>query len=145
MTPTIEMERATGTDLGRVARLCQRAGLPADDIHDATAAFYLAEADGLVAVGGIEDCGSVGLLRSITVPEDKRGQGYGVAMVDALVERARGEYDALYLLTTTAESFFRERGFESVEREAVPDSIRETTQFADLCPTTATVMRRSLR
>lgn len=144
MSPHIDVERATDADLAYVARLCREAGLPTDDLYEAPATFYLGRDGGLVAVGGIEDCGPAGLLRSVAVPEEERGQGYGVAMVDALVGRAHNEYDRLYLLTTDAAGFFAEQGFEPVERRATPEGVQETAQFADLCPTGATVMRRSL-
>lgn len=137
---------ATGDDLADVARLLRAAGLPTEDLRDAPATFYLGRTAGrIVAVGGIEDCGAAGLLRSVAVPPRERGEGYGAAMVDALVGRARGEYDALYLLTTDAAGFFADQGFERVARGSVPDPVSETAQFAALCPADATAMRRSLR
>lgn len=145
MTPKIDVNRATDEDLDRIAQLCRDAGLPTDDLRSASATFYLGQDSGLVAVGGIEDCGTVGLVRSVAVPETERGQGYGSAMVDTLVSRAREEYNALYLLTTGAADFFAGRGFERVTREEVPEEVRETAQFADICPANATVMRRTLR
>ncbi|WP_228434553.1 hypothetical protein [Natrarchaeobaculum aegyptiacum] len=51
--------------------------------------------------------------------------------------------DALYLLTTTAVDFFAARGYDEIDRADAPDAIRNTTEFADLCPSSATCMRRS--
>ena len=52
--------------------------------------------------------------------------------------------ETLYLLTTTAPEFFGERGYAEVNREEAPEAIRGSTEFADLCPTTATCMRKRL-
>ncbi|MFW6382934.1 MAG: hypothetical protein ACOCZD_02725 [Haloferacaceae archaeon] len=62
-----------------------------------------------------------------------------------MLERARNDgLGAVYLLTTTAADFFADLGFEPVDREAVPEPIRQSAAFADLCPSTATCMRRDL-
>jgi amino-acid N-acetyltransferase len=50
----------------------------------------------------------------------------------------------LYLLTTTAREFFADRGYAEVERTEPPEAIRATTEFADLCPSTAACMRKRL-
>lgn len=142
---TLDVRRATGDDVDRVAAILEAAELPTDDLADVPAAFFLGRADGeVVAVGGLEDCGSAGLLRSVAVPRDARGNGYGSAMVAALVERASDAHAALYLLTTDAAGFFERHGFERVNRDALPAGVRETRQFSELCPTSATAMRRPL-
>jgi amino-acid N-acetyltransferase len=129
-----------------VEDLLSTAGLPTDDLRSTPATFYLAMADGEpVAVGGLERHGEVALLRSVAVAPEHRGEGIGTAVCDALAERARSEgVRRLYLLMTTAADFFRARGYERVEREAAPSTIRETAEFGSLCPDDATVMCRSL-
>jgi amino-acid N-acetyltransferase len=57
--------------------------------------------------------------------------------------RAAGVSTA-YLLTTTADEFFADLGFEEIPRETVPPSIQTTTEFSDLCPETAVCMKREL-
>jgi amino-acid N-acetyltransferase len=47
-------------------------------------------------------------------------------------------------LTTTATEFFEGRGHEGVQRETVPDAIRETAVFAAVCPSTAAVLVKRL-
>jgi amino-acid N-acetyltransferase len=66
-----------------------------------------------------------------------------------LVERAVREaqsrgVEALYLLTTTAETYFPSFGFSKVAREAVPDEVKATEEFQSACPSSATVMTLSL-
>jgi amino-acid N-acetyltransferase len=88
---------------------------------------------------------SPGLLRSVVVEQSVRGNGYGTALCAALERRARAEgVETLYLLTTTADDFFAARGFTEIERSDAPAGIRRTTEFADLCPATATCMKKRL-
>src|SRR5919198_5970916 len=57
---------------------------------------------------GIELYGNVGLLRSLAVDESTRGRGCGKRLVtEAELHAARNGVQSLYLLTTTAENFFR--------------------------------------
>jgi amino-acid N-acetyltransferase len=51
---------------------------------------------------------------------------------------------AIYLLTTTADRFFRKFDFEIVDRADVPRSVTASEEFAYACPSTAIVMRRFL-
>jgi amino-acid N-acetyltransferase len=142
----ISLLRADESDHARVESLLAANDLPHRDVRDAAAAFFLAYTeDGCVGLGGIERHESRGLLRSLVVPERYRGRGYGTALCDALEQYARRNgVETLYLLTTTAAPFFRGRGYERVEREAVPDGIRDTAEFTDLCPASATCLAKDL-
>jgi amino-acid N-acetyltransferase len=144
--PSVSLERATGDDLATVEHALAAADLPTSDLGDAAGRFYLAVADGhRVGVGGLEVYGTDGLLRSLAVPADARGEGYGIAICDALEAEARDAgVQRLYLLTTTAASFFEARGYERVDRATAPEQIQGTTQFAELCPSGATCLRREL-
>ena len=77
--------------------------------------------------------------------ESNRGQDYGAELCDSLEEYARtNDVETLYLLTTTAAPFFRRYGYDAVAREEVPSRIRNTTEFTDLCPASATCMAKGL-
>ncbi|MFC4408138.1 arsenic resistance N-acetyltransferase ArsN2 [Haloarchaeobius iranensis] len=146
----LSLRPATEADIPQVESLLAANDLPHRDVRDGGAEFFIAstvdERDESTCVGGLERYGSNGLLRSVVVAEQYRGQGYGAALCDALEARARERgFQTLYLLTTTAAPFFRARGYERVEREAVPDAIRETTEFADLCPASAVCLMKPLR
>jgi amino-acid N-acetyltransferase len=144
---TLHLRRATAVDaLPYVETLLARNGLPAGDVRAVPEAFYVAfDGDDRVGVGGIEAYGTDGLLRSVVVARSVRGEGFGHALCDALEATARADgLDTLYLLTTTAAGFFADRGFVAVDRADVPPAVRETTQFADLCPTSATCLRKPL-
>lgn len=143
---TVDLELATGDALADVAALLAANDLPAEDVRDGTAAFYVAYDGGdAVGVGGLEVYGSTALLRSVVVGEDARGDGYGAAVCDALEREAREDaVDEVFLLTTTASGFFASRGYDEIRRADAPDPIRATEQFADLCPASATCMRKSI-
>ena len=128
-----------------LAKLLQAEQLPTDDLDSGPARFFaLVDGDRWCAVGGIEVYGRHGLLRSVVVPPDARGKGYGYEMVERLLKEmaARGVRDA-YLLTTTAADFFAHLGFVAIDRAAAPPAIAATAQVAALCPADAVLMRRN--
>jgi amino-acid N-acetyltransferase len=140
---TLHPAEAAGA-LDYVERLLSRADLPTADVRERAGAFRVATVDGeRVAVGGVERHGRYGLVRSVVVEPSARGEGLGAALVAALTDEAEAAgVEDLFLLTTDAVAFFAAQGFEPVARDEVPGPIRETAQFASLCPDSATVMRR---
>lgn len=130
-----------------IRALLEKSELPVQDLHqDALPRFFGVEADGgLAGVVGLERHGGAGLLRSLAVEQAWRGTGLGQALV-AHLERAawHAGITELWLLTTTAESFFRKIGYRDGAREDAPDGIRQSTEFRAVCPTTAICMRRTM-
>jgi amino-acid N-acetyltransferase len=154
MTPTVEaaptIRRATLQDAEAVETLLTASSLPLDGVREALPCFIVAEdRDALVGVAGIEACGVRGehaLLRSVAVAPAWRDRGLGRTLVMRAIALAeeRGA-NALYLLTTTAESYFPSFGFQKTARDAVPDDVRQTAEFQGACPASATVMVRASR
>lgn len=109
-------------------------------------AFYVIPADGqLAACAGLEVFGRHALLRSMAVQSPLRLKGVGRELCEAVEQRAREEgVQSLYLLTTTAESFFSKRGFERCLRDEVPEAVRNCAEFQSLCPQSAAVMLKRL-
>ena len=143
---TLRLEPVLDDDLDPVAALLAANDLPTADLADEAVRLYVARAgDERVGVGGFEVHGDAGLLRSIVVETPRRGEGFGGDLCDALTARARqAGVETLYLLTTTAAGFFADRGYEPVPRSTAPEPIRETGEFATLCPSSATCMRKRL-
>ena len=128
-------------------RLLEQAGLPASDL---TAAhfehfFGCGAKEAPAGVVGVELHGSDALLRSLAVDESAQRRGLGRALVSAAERHAskRGAW-RMYLLTTTAEKFFERLGYRTLAREAAPEGIRATQEFATLCSSTATLMAKNL-
>ena len=76
---------------------------------------------------------------------ESRGRGYGSRLCDLLIKDAAGRgISELFLLTTTAPGFFEKIGFERIARAEAPEEIRGSTEFSQLCPETAVLMRREI-
>lgn len=133
--------------LEAVVALLGACDLPVADLAPAALDHFFGAGDGaLRGVVGLELHGDVGLLRSLAVRADARGRGLGRRLVARAEADAAGRgVAALYLLTTTAESFFRRLGYARIERDAVPAAIRSSAEFARLCPSTAVVMAKKLQ
>ena len=135
---------AAPSDLPAVERLLTASGLPLDGVREALPTFIVAEVGAdIVGVAGLEVCCDNALLRSVAVSQDWRSHGLGRALVTRIISdaEARGIH-ALYLLTTTAERYFPSFGFREISRDAVPADVRDTAEFRDACPASATVMCR---
>ena len=126
--------------------LLKSSGLPADDLdyrRDLLVGYY--EGDELVGTGGLEVYEPYALLRSLSVKMGIRGKAVGSAITEFLVAEAKQrKLKAIYLLTETASGFFIKKGFVEVPREAVPQGVRSSEEFAKLCPQSATVMALEL-
>jgi len=122
--------------------LLKSSGLPADDLdykRDLLVGYY--EGDELVGTGGLEVYGPYALLRSLSVKMGIRGKAVGSAITEYLLAEAnKRKLKAIYLLTETASGFFQKKGFAEVPRDAVPQEVRTSEEFAKLCPQSATVM-----
>jgi amino-acid N-acetyltransferase len=143
---TVTLRSATAGDLGPIEKLLIANNLPTDGVRDALRGFLVAVAEReIVGVVGLEYCGSYALLRSTAVAEEWRSRGVGRQLVERMIGEAESRgLNALYLLTTTAESYFPSFGFHNVTRDSVPDPIRTTGEFQHACPASAVVMCRPL-
>lgn len=142
----IAVRAATSADRANVEALLIASGLPIDGVAAALSGFLVAESGGaIVGTVGMEYCGVYGLLRSTAVAPQWRSRGVARQLIERIVAEAeqRGVH-ALYLLTTTAETYFPSFGFTTTSRVAVPDEIQRTVEFQGACPATATVMCRTL-
>lgn len=143
---SVTLHEAAPDGLAYVESLLDAEGLPTRDLQAKPGCFFVATAGGeRVGVGGVEVHGAEGLLRSVVVAEDHRGQGHGTALCDELEAHARtAGIERLYALTTTAAGFFRRRGYDVCDGGSVPVQIRETAEFSELCPSTASCLRKRL-
>ena len=146
MSISAEFRFASTSDEPAVRQLLAACGLPSADISMERQDFILAVSEGrIIGCAALEPYGDAALLRSFAVVAGQRGQGVGAGLFDRVVARAalRGARTA-YLLTTTAERYFARKGFEKVERGAVPAALAASAEFRTLCPATAVCMRRRL-
>lgn len=142
----LTLEPVGENGLSYVESLLEANDLPEQDVRSKSGCFYVGyDGDDRVGIGGVETYDRNGLLRSVVVEPRVRRNGYGTALCAALEAEARTEgVETVYLLTTTAAEFFANRGYEEIERAAAPTTIRQTTEFDDRCPATATCMKKRL-
>jgi len=141
------IEAARPSDTDRVLDLLTRNRLPVDGLreHLATTTIARDETGEIVGSAALELYADGALLRSVAVAPQWQGRGLGHALTDAAIRLARDRHvPAIYLLTTTAERFFPQFGFERIERADVPPSVQTSVEFTFACPSSATVMRKSL-
>jgi len=119
--------------------------LPVRDLDETKTLFACLSNGDVIGTGGLERFRDCALLRSISIKKDLQKKGLGKFIVGE-VEKLAGQtgINCLYLLTTTAGDFFTKIGYETIDREAVPLEIKNTTEFSSICPSSATVMRKIL-
>lgn len=142
----LTLQQADETTISYVETRLDENGLPSQDVHAKPGRFYIGyDGSDRIGAGGVERHGSVGLLRSVVIEQSARGNGFGTILCEKLEQQARtAGVETLYLLTTTAAEFFADRGYVTIERTDAPDAIRQTTEFVESCPTSATCMKKRL-
>ena len=127
--------------------LLESAALPTSDLTDdqMTDFFYVGPETAPVGIVGVQLFGADALLRSLVVSTAHRTQGLGQRLVERAEQYARERgAGTIYLLTTTAEPFFRGRGYAPTLRDNAPAAIRSTPEFSTLCPASSTFMSKRL-
>ena len=125
--------------------MLKKNNLPTEDINPGTQLFVIEENDSVIGTIAVEYNFDVALLRSLSVCEQKRNSGIGqmlVAFIENYVQKQGVQ--SIYLLTTTAEAFFSKKGYESVDRNVVPDFIKNTKEFSIICSASSTLMKKEL-
>jgi len=147
MQPTIAIRQAITGDIPEIGALLKQADLPADDFLPHLALFRVATGarNQVVGVVGLEPCGEHALFRSLVVEPSQRGTGLGIWLTQTALRLAQKKgYKSVWLLTTTAAGFFASQGFHAVERGSAPDKVAATSEFTELCPSSAVCMTRNL-
>jgi amino-acid N-acetyltransferase len=150
MTPEIPAARlrpAEVADLPALEELLTRAELSPVGVAETLGHFVVAECEGrIVGSVGLELYEPDALLRSAVVDSTVRGTGLGRLLVERIItDAARWGIRTVYLLTTTAEHWFPRFGFEPVRRDAVPETVKSSVEFREICPATAVAMIKRLR
>jgi amino-acid N-acetyltransferase len=134
---------ATPDDLAVIRAFLDRCNLPTQDLGPQHLEHFVLGCAGRTLIGtvGLELFGDVALLRSLAVGAEHRRRGVAHELwTRARAAAQRRHVRTICLLTTTAESLFARWGFHVLPRKDVPEVVRQTTEFASLCPSTATVM-----
>ncbi len=140
------IQLATADDRAAIIDLLESLHLPTLDLPVTLDNFVIAkEKETIVGCGGLEVYGSIALLRSLAVALPWQGQGLGNLLYRATLDFAQEKgVEEVYLITTTAADFFLKQGFQKVERAQVPTAIQQTAQFTSVCPSSATIMQKTI-
>lgn len=139
----ITISPATAADVEAIKALLIENDLPTAGVDDHWKTFLVArDGEKIVACGGAEAYQFAALLRSVAVRPEHRSHGLGRRIVRQLLDRlaSRGLRE-FYLLTTTAEAYFKKRGFKTIDRDEVHPQLLSSREFQDACPDSAVCMR----
>lgn len=126
--------------------LLEESELPIADLDEAKPLFVLvSDNTEVVGTGGLEIFGQDALIRSISIKKGMQGRGLGKKLVNELEKIAFSKGTrTLYLLTTTAKDFFQKEGYRVIQRSEAPKALQESSEFSSVCPSTATLMKKSV-
>jgi amino-acid N-acetyltransferase len=130
----------------QVLNLLFENNLPVSDLDEKKTLFALVDTNNnIIGSGGLEYFGDTALIRSVSVKKEWQGRGLGKQIRLELEKIAQQKgVRHLFLLTTTAKGFFEKEEYTVIDRNEVPLTIKETSEFAGVCPTSAFVMRKQL-
>jgi len=134
---------AAAADVDAIKQLLVENDLPVAGVDDHWKTFVVArEGEQIVGCGGSEAYRNAALIRSIAVAPEHRSRGIGRLLVRQLIDRlsSRGIRE-FYLLTTTAQEYFKKRGFKKCDRDEVHPQLLASREFQDACPKSAVCMR----
>jgi len=131
----VTIDFAAYEDWPKIKALLRETGLPHEDIKTPQLKHFLVIRDGerISGVVGIELYGPVAFLRSLAVSPNYHRFGFASNLLAKIEEYAKSKgAETLYLLTMTAGGFFEKKGYQRVDRKAVPEAIQGTSEFGGL-------------
>ena len=122
---------ATANEISHIESLLKEVNLPTEAILPHINNFLLLKVKEIsIGTIGLEVYETIAILRSFAVRPDHQGKGLGLLLFDKIIELAKNKNIAeLYLLTETAEQFFKNNGFEVFPRANVPYRLKNSFEF----------------
>jgi HAD superfamily hydrolase (TIGR01457 family) len=149
--PPARFRPASAEDLPGIEALLRSAGLSVEGLARRMGSTVVSTGGGrregpADATACVETIEGWGLLRSVAVRSDLRGNGLGMLAVAAAARAAtaRGSISHLFLLTEESGPFFELLGFRRLDRGDLPEPVRGSSQVLRECPETATAMALQL-
>jgi amino-acid N-acetyltransferase len=120
--------------------------LPTADLPFVLDNFFISKHnDKITGAAGLEIYADYSLLRSLVVSKDFRSRGIATGLMLYIEQiAALKKLKAIYLLTETASAYFEQRGYQKIERTAVPLPVQQSSEFSQVCPQSAIVMFKSI-
>ena len=144
--PIYNLERLQARHLAAVQKLLAENHLPLDGLEMSLDDAFVTTHNGSV-IGAItmERYDHAGLIRSFVVAGGWRGWSVGKALGGALLNHAGATgIREIYLLTTTIKELAAHAGFRQIQREQVPETVRQSVEFRLNQCDSAAVMKMEL-
>jgi amino-acid N-acetyltransferase len=144
--PAVELSSARPRDLPAIVALLEASKLPIAGLATHIANTIVARVgDSIVGCAAVEAYPPAGLLRSVAVAAERRGEGLGQRLTAAALDLARRRgVRTVYLLTTTADAFFPKLGFAAIDRRELDPALAASEELRGACPASAVAMRAAL-
>lgn len=129
-------------DLSSIAGLLAQNALPYADLIQSKVELIVAyDQEEIIGCAGLQRYGEDALLRSVAVKNDFQKRGIGGALFDEVkvIARTTG-IKYIHLLTETAQAYWAAKGFKKTERAMAPETISSSSEFGNLCPSSAIYM-----
>jgi UDP-N-acetylmuramate: L-alanyl-gamma-D-glutamyl-meso-diaminopimelate ligase len=140
--------QGTAEDIPGVRALLHNVGLSQRGIPEDVSELWIIRGADREVVGcvALELYGDVGLLRSLAVHPERRGEGLGWMLAEMVQVRVRQRgLQQVCLLTEQASDFFAEKfGFKPTERESLPAEIKLSAEYLSHTTQRAVAMRLML-
>ena len=130
-----------------VETLLKSSSLPSSDLRSNTAIqlYGTFQKEKLIACVGVEIYAETALLRSLAVDSNNKQRGIGRSLLEYVENVCKHNgVQEIFLLTETAEKYFEKFGYTVHDRQNAPRSIKNTTQFSTLCPSSSIFMAKIL-
>lgn len=112
----ISIRKAISSDIRIIKKLLSFYCLDTDKVEDDLPGFLVAIIENKIVGCACLDIGEIVELRSIAVLPGFRNRGIGSRLVDAILARATGVTDTVFLRTTSP-AFFEKKGFKSMNND----------------------------
>jgi amino-acid N-acetyltransferase len=147
-----KIRKALPSDIRSVLQLLEVNGLPTEGVHQHFHQFLVWESipgnsaeSRIGGCVGLELYGHNALLRSLSIDPQYQSKGVGTQLLNLISTLASArDVERLFLLTTTADSYFDRHHFTRISRDYVPMSVKESIEFQSACPSTAVCMVRNM-
>jgi amino-acid N-acetyltransferase len=139
------MEKIQTPTLTEVQAILKENKLPYEDIikKQLYSFFGYYKNDKLIGLVGLEIFDTIALLRSLCIKN--KSAGVGSILLDYIEKYSlENNIKELYLLTTTADIYFRKKGFKKEDKSNAPNSIKNSNEFKSICPCNAIFMVKKI-
>ena len=127
----IKIRNAGPDDLQDIADLLTSVDLPDEGVKENLNNFIVLILNGrLIGTVGLEVYREKCVLRSLAVSEEYQNYGFGNILYSEIMKKtAKLKMKQVYLLTFSAEQYFKKRGFYLISRDEVEVEIRSQGEF----------------